>query len=129
MAARKWISSSPLIYLNCRHNFPGDAAMKSSWRGAVLMWLCMFAACVQAQKVPGNLRDDLRELVQTPAIPGYEQQLAAQIAARLQSYSPKTDNMGNLLVTIGSGTPHRLIVAPMDEPGVVISGITDGGYW
>src|SRR5947209_11594068 len=102
--------------------------MKLSWRWAVLMLLCMMVANVQAQRVPGNLRDDLRELVQTPAIPGYEQQLAAQIAARLQSYSPKTDNMGNLLVTIGSGTPHRLIVAPMDEPGFVISGITDDGY-
>ena len=102
--------------------------MKSSWRGAVLMSLCMVVAGVQAQKIPGNLRDDLKEMVQTPAIPGYEQQLAALITARLQSYSPKTDNLGSVLVTIGTGTPHRLIVAPMDEPGFVISGITDQGY-
>src|ERR1051326_4472646 len=80
--------------------------MKTSWRCAVLMSLCMVVASVQAQKVPGNLRDDLKELVQTPAIPGYEQQLAALITARLQSYSPKTDNMGSILVTVGTGTPH-----------------------
>jgi len=31
-------------------------------------------------------------------------------------------------VTIGKGAPHRLIVASMDEPGFVTSGITSDGY-
>jgi hypothetical protein len=91
--------------------------------------LCLITAVTgMAQKIQGNLKDDLREFVQTPAIPGYEQQLATRISARLQSYSPKTDEMSNVVVTVGSGSPHRLIVAPMDEPGYVISGITNDGY-
>jgi putative aminopeptidase FrvX len=95
---------------------------------AVMSLYLITAVTGMAQKIQGNLKSDLREFVQTPAIPGYEQQLAARISARLQSYSPKTDEMSNVLVTVGSGSPHRLIVAPMDEPGYVISGITDDGY-
>lgn len=81
-----------------------------------------------AQTVPGSLQEDLRDFVQTPAIPGYEQQLAARIASRLQAYKPATDEMSNVTVTIGTGSPRRLLVAPMDEPGFVISGITGDGY-
>src|SRR5215510_3732908 len=81
-----------------------------------------------AQKISGNLEEDLRDFVQTPAVPGYEQELAAKISKRLESYKPKTDEMSNVIVTIGSGSPRRLIVAPMDEPGYVVSGITNDGY-
>lgn len=88
----------------------------------------LFSLAAFAQKISGNLEDDLRELVETPAIPGYEHELAAKIAARLQAYKPTTDEMANVIVTIGSGSPHRLLVAPMDEPGFVISGITSDGY-
>jgi putative aminopeptidase FrvX len=94
----------------------------------VVLLAVLFVSTLEAQKVPGSLRDDLRDLVQTPAIPGYEQELAAKITARLKAYSPKSDNVGNVIVTIGSGAPSRLLVAPMDEPGYVISGITDDGY-
>ncbi|MGH9647611.1 MAG: M20/M25/M40 family metallo-hydrolase, partial [Bryobacteraceae bacterium] len=39
-----------------------------------------------------------------------------------------TNNLGDVIVTVGSGAPHRLIVTPIDEPGFVVSGITDDGY-
>jgi len=81
-----------------------------------------------AQTVSGSFEEDLREFVQTPAVPGYEQELAAKIASRLAAFKPKTDEMANVVVTVGSGSPHRLIVAPMDEPGYVVSGITEDGY-
>jgi putative aminopeptidase len=67
-------------------------------------------------------------LVTTPAVSGYEQQLVEEIRGQLGSLPAKTDNMGNLLVTIGSGSPHRLIVTPIDEPGYVVSAITPDGY-
>jgi putative aminopeptidase len=103
--------------------------MRAQSRCFAVMSLCLFVAATgTAQKIPGALKSDLREFVQTPAVPGYEQQLAAKISARLQSFSPRTDEMSNVVVTVGSGSPHRLIVAPMDEPGYVISGITDEGY-
>jgi putative aminopeptidase len=64
----------------------------------------------------------------TPAVSGYEQELAAEIRETLKDLSPKTDNLGNVVVTLGSGAPHRLIVTPMDEPGYVVSEITSDGY-
>jgi putative aminopeptidase FrvX len=40
----------------------------------------------------------------------------------------ETDTLGNLIVRIGSGSPRTLVVAPLDEPGYVVSGITEDGY-
>lgn len=96
---------------------------------AVHFLFLSFVLASAQQNVPQSaLVNDLRELVETPAVPGYEQQLAAKIAAKLKGFSPKIDAQSNVTVTIGKGSPHRLIVASMDEPGFVISGITDEGY-
>jgi putative aminopeptidase FrvX len=70
----------------------------------------------------------LEELVNTPAVSGYENQLADKIRASLKNLPPATDNLGNVIFSIGSGAPHRLIVAPIDEPGFVVSAITPDGY-
>src|SRR5712692_3782861 len=75
-----------------------------------------------------TLQRDLTKFAETPAVPGYEQALAAEIRSRLKNFSVQADNLGNLYLTLGSGSPHRLIVAPMDEPGYVVSGITADGY-
>ncbi|HEY6249426.1 MAG TPA: M20/M25/M40 family metallo-hydrolase [Candidatus Angelobacter sp.] len=90
--------------------------------------LLLLAVCAPAQKVSGSFDDDLQDFVETPAVPGYEQELAAKIASRLAAFNPKTDEMANVMVTVGSGSPQRMIVAPMDEPGYVVSGITGDGY-
>src|SRR2546430_3956859 len=58
--------------------------------------------------------------VRTPAVSGYEQKLADQIREGLKGLSPHTDNLGNVYVTLGSGSPLRLIATPMDEPGYVV---------
>ncbi|MGC1108146.1 MAG: M20/M25/M40 family metallo-hydrolase [Candidatus Acidiferrales bacterium] len=79
-------------------------------------------------KVPGSAAQDMRDFVETPAVPGYESALAAKIRDRLQKFSPKSDNLGDVIVTLGSGGPTRLIVAPMDEPGYVVSNIASDGY-
>ena len=81
-----------------------------------------------ASKVPGSMAQDMKQFVDTPAIPGYEADLAKLIRKRLSALSPKTENLGDVIVTLGSGGPKRLIVAPMDEPGYVVSHITHDGY-
>ncbi len=70
----------------------------------------------------------LEQLVGTPAVSGYENQLAEKISRDVKRFHPVTDNLGDVIVTIGSGAPHRLIVTPMDEPGFVVSDITPDGY-
>ena len=71
---------------------------------------------------------DVSRLEQIPAVSGYEQPLIEEIRDQLHSLSPKTDNLGNLWVSFGIGSPHRLLVTPVDEPGYVVSDITPEGF-
>ncbi|HTU35884.1 MAG TPA: M20/M25/M40 family metallo-hydrolase [Candidatus Acidoferrum sp.] len=70
----------------------------------------------------------LVQFVDTPAVSGYEGQLGREISSDLASLHPKIDNLGDVIVTIGSGAPLRLIATPIDEPGFVVSDITPDGY-
>src|SRR6266852_3784561 len=91
----------------------------------------IFCFLLSLPVVAQSLSQDLARFAETPAVPGYEQALAAEIRAQMGKLSPQSDNFGNLYVTLGSRETsglHRLIVAPMDEPGYVVSGITDDGY-
>ena len=90
-----------------------------------LLLCCSFEKPAHAQDVRGAGPE---AFLTTPAVSGYEQELAAEIRETLKDLSPKTDNLGNVIVTLGSGAPHRLIVTPMDEPGYVVSEITSDGY-
>ena len=106
--------------------------MIRSWRSFVclaitlLLWaVCPDNAGAQQRQ---TLVEQMRDLVETPAVPGYEQDLSAKIAKMLAAHKPRVDNLGDVTVTVGSGAPHRLIAAPIDEPGYVVSGITPDGY-
>ncbi len=83
------------------------------------------AAAVAAAAGP-----DLAALSRMPAVSGYEQTLASAIAVHLGAIGlhPHTDNLDDVWVTVGSGSPHRLIVAAIDQPGYAVSGITPQGY-
>ncbi|HTV60846.1 MAG TPA: M20/M25/M40 family metallo-hydrolase [Verrucomicrobiae bacterium] len=87
-----------------------------------------WAAAQVAKTSPGGEQFALDGYVATPSVPGYESELAAEIRERLGFAHPATDNLGDVVVTFGAGYPHRLIVTPLDEPGFVVSGITDDGY-
>lgn len=90
----------------------------------------VFAA---AQTIGGSFAGDLHDFVATPALPGYEQTLADHIAAELQPLAPQRDDMGDVIVSLNpaatapAGGP-MLLVAPLDEPGYIVSGITPQGY-
>src|SRR5277367_6037633 len=96
------------------------------------VWLLQSSPAVGQSQKPassyGGLTYQLEELVNTPAVSGYENQLADKIRATLKALHPATDNLGDVIVTIGSGAPHRLVVTPLDEPGFVVSEITSDGY-
>jgi putative aminopeptidase FrvX len=87
----------------------------------------LFLAAVARVSPAQNANDPARP-GDTPAIPGYEQELSKELARELKEFSPKTDNAGNVWVEFGSGEPHRLIATGMDQPGYVVSGITSEGY-
>jgi putative aminopeptidase FrvX len=71
---------------------------------------------------------ELRKLGGIPSVSGHEKGVTGEILTELTPLHPVMDNLGDVSVTIGSGAPHRLIVTPVDEPGFVVSSITDDGY-
>ena len=72
--------------------------------------------------------NNVKSLDDLTAIPGYEKQLVDQLSSQLAALHPQVDNIGDVVVTLGSGAPHRLLVTGIDEPGFVVSAITDDGY-
>ncbi len=71
----------------------------------------------------------LLHLVSQPAVSGYESQVREAIEMLLPSGARvRADNMGNIVLRTGNGSPHTLVVAPLDESGLVVSAITDDGY-
>jgi putative aminopeptidase FrvX len=72
--------------------------------------------------------DLLRDLVMTPGVSGWEDQVREKIAGMVSRYGKTdVDAMGNLILTLGSGGKHVILVAHMDEIGLVVSHIEDTG--
>jgi len=101
-------------------------------RGVIwFAFAAIFSSAVLPQQTAAlrfGTEQDWERFVKTPAVSGYEQKLAEEIREKLEGLSPHTDNVGNVYVTLGSGSPSRLIVTPMDEPGYVVSEITYDGF-
>ena len=90
--------------------------------------LIAFNAVAQQNQKKVNLIENLYEFSKTSAVTGREEQAALYIKSLLENADLKEDRLGNLVLTIGSGLPKRLITAPLDEPGYVISEIQKDGY-
>ena len=71
----------------------------------------------------------LVQLVKAQGVSGFERDVRDRIAGMLPSWAkPKVDEAGNLVLTIGQGQPHLLVVTSVDEDGYLVSGITDDGF-
>ena len=62
------------------------------------------------------------------AVTGHEQRVTAELLDTLKAAHPKTDNLGNVWVQFGSGSPNTLLVTAIDVPGYVVSDITADGF-
>ena len=71
----------------------------------------------------------LERLIDVPGVSGYEARVREAIEMLLPTGARvRADNLGNIVLRTGNGAPHTLIVAPLDEPGFVVSAVTDDGY-
>jgi putative aminopeptidase FrvX len=71
----------------------------------------------------------LHDLIAISGLSGYEARVREAIEMLLPvNARVRADNLGNIVMRTGNGTPHTLIVAPLDESGFVVSAITDDGY-
>jgi putative aminopeptidase len=87
----------------------------------------LFSAQVATSQT-ANKRERSADAALPIAVSGHEERLGTAIRARVNALEPKTDNLGNIYITVGKGAPHKLIAVAMDEPGYVVSGITADGY-
>ena len=71
---------------------------------------------------------DLENLAAIPAVAGAEGPVVAYLEKRLAGLPAEVDNTGSLTVTFGEGGPQLLLASGMDEPGFLVSGVTDEGY-
>jgi len=60
------------------------------------------------------------------AVTGYEQAMTDSLLALLPGST--RDRAGNVTLTLGRGTPRRLVFCPLDEVGYAVGNITDDGY-
>ena len=60
------------------------------------------------------------------AVTGLEQAMTDSLLALLPGSTH--DRAGNVTLTLGQGTPKRLLQCPLDEVGYVVGNITDQGY-
>ncbi len=65
--------------------------------------------------------------VAVDAATGYEPRAATPLAAALGS-GWRADAWGNVVTTVGSGSPHQVVACALDRPGYAVSQITDDGY-
>lgn len=99
-----------------------------------LLLVCSLAASLATNATSNSAQsassaDRLMRLVRVAGVSGFEGEIREEIKSQLPAWAhTQTDEIGNLIVTVGSGNPRTLVAAPLDEDGHVVSGITDGGY-
>jgi len=75
--------------------------------------------------------DLLKELTEAPGLPGYEEEIRAIVAKRVEGLAEVShDRMGNVICR-KEGTaagPRVMLPGHMDEIGFVVNGITDEGF-
>lgn len=74
------------------------------------------------------MMDELKSFLLTPGVAGFEERIREKIREGAEVYaSTKTDNIGNLWCEIGDKGPVIMLIAHMDEIGMVVSKIEDDG--
>lgn len=95
-----------------------------------VVFICALApgtASQAAAQAPDEDRDlaAIASWVAADAATGYERRVAPALAAAL---GWAADAHGNVVTTIGAGSPHRIVACALDRPGYAVSQIRDDGY-
>jgi putative aminopeptidase FrvX len=96
-------------------------------------WMCcitlLTCAALAPAQLPQTLKESFIQCAGYQAVTGREARFIEFIKGRLpQGVKSEIDNMGNLTVQFGDAAPQLLVIASVDEPGFVVTGITDEGY-
>jgi putative aminopeptidase FrvX len=95
----------------------------------ILMTAALVAARPSAQTQAPPAEPALEALASWTAVDaatGYERRTTPVLAAALGGWT--ADEFGNVVTTVGTGTPHRVVACALDRPSYAISQITGDGY-
>lgn len=98
-----------------------------SFRIERLAPLLLLLLAVPAQAA-ATLDEEVESLLNVVSVVGREEPAAEWIEGRLAGLPATRDALGNVSLTVGSGSPRRLVACPLGEPGYVVSRIHDDGY-
>jgi putative aminopeptidase len=102
--------------------------MTSHTRGSLVLALLVLAGTgpsrLVAQSGPAQL-DAIASWVALDSATGYENRTAPGLAAAL---GWSADPWGNVVTTVGSGSPHHVVACALDRPSYAVSQIRDDGY-
>jgi putative aminopeptidase FrvX len=95
---------------------------------ALVLVSALWAACPApaGAQVSDRHLEAIASWVAVDAATGYEPRVAPTLAAALPGWH--ADAWGNVVITVGTGTPHHVVACALDRPSYAISQITDDGY-
>jgi putative aminopeptidase FrvX len=73
-------------------------------------------------------QSDLTVLMEVLSVSGREEQAAEAVLERLPEGLSERDRLGNVVVTLGKGSPRRLLACGLDEPGFLVTKVREDGY-
>jgi hypothetical protein len=107
--------------------------MRSSLRVPIRSIALALAVSLHASGLPPvNAQDRDSHLeaiaswVAVDAATGYERRIASGLASALGGWT--ADAYGNVVTTVGAGSPHRVVACALDRPSYAVSQITNDGY-
>ena len=104
------------------------SSRSTSLRSSRRVWVCRgIAPICGAILICSAQASHLSRLATLDGVAGSEQEVGHYVESQLGP-GTETDNTGSITKTFGAGGPHILIAAGLDEPGFVVSAITDAGY-
>lgn len=75
-----------------------------------------------------TLGEEIQAFLRLAAVTGREGPAAELVLDRLAGLPARRDAVGDVVVTLGSGEPRRLVACALGEPGFVVSAIREDGY-
>ncbi len=76
----------------------------------------------------GAFWQELLRMARTASVVGREEPAVAAVTEALAGLPLERDALGDVTLTLGQGSPRRLIAVPLDEPGWVVSRIRADGW-
>ncbi len=119
--------SSRLQFLGRGSKAKPEAGEKLGLRGTCFLLLLTWLWVSRASPAHAAVAAHLESLATLHAVSGDEEEALAYIRKQLGAHAV-ADNTGSLTATFGAGSPHKLLIAGVDEPGYVVSGVHEEGY-